>query len=668
MVPELVHGASRIDAVNSLNALGFPIYLAEREIDKALEHHQVVHSAAPLGAGPQAATVDAISAYVEATLRLLDQGGTVFPSPQLQHEEVSRTSGTSARMMPSEESGPITISQLQSLGTEGSWYLLQAMALHPNCTEGQLGLYTLLAGIESAFDQEDIRAREKLFLRRAVMAGAFDGVRLVLAARGFALGDPTRESSESSSGATESIRGRPRPPSTPTKVARQDSLDATYTCPISREIFVDPVTLACGHSFERHQAERVRQMQAVCPMCKEPIETQVLRVNIVLRDTVRRLYPDAVLSARRNELRAVRNGSLPTDEALEIILRIEADDGLPELRNEASMTLLAWVEENTNPRGSERALAAASSPAVMRALWRGFETNDSNTAGERILRAYGTLARDEALGTAARRSLLVASIASQVVNRVAERAVSFSKATGTWAAEPGQDTIRGEALSLLWELCAASNLSSEEVDSQIESLAQTDLWNSLPFLAADLDGDPKQVCEICSIYLLLIRRRVASWSGNYVAAGDCEDALAAPLGGVVRRFLDLYESPQASEPNIDALCSVLSLLREILFSISNNPLFSERSKSAIEIRHGTLMRVTNIFSRIAASAKAECSQIMSLLAETLLIHGFGPIGTRHGALGKKESCTLQEAIQVDKSVSSSTSLLKLKKNVCHNSN
>ena len=81
-----------------------------------------------------------------------------------------------------------------------------------------------------------------------------------------------------------------------------------YVCPITKEIFTKPISLPCGHSFEHDallDALRVGTGRR-CPLCKTsvPSSQSSFSVNIVLRDTVRRLYPAAVVDAKRAELRA----------------------------------------------------------------------------------------------------------------------------------------------------------------------------------------------------------------------------------------------------------------------------------------------------------------------------------------------------------------------------
>jgi hypothetical protein len=86
----------------------------------------------------------------------------------------------------------------------------------------------------------------------------------------------------------------------PPRLARQDSLQDSYTCPITREVFLNPVTVGCGHNFEKAEVEQAIAATQKCPVCKEHLEAPRggFKVNIVLRDTIRRLFPDAILSGK----------------------------------------------------------------------------------------------------------------------------------------------------------------------------------------------------------------------------------------------------------------------------------------------------------------------------------------------------------------------------------
>ncbi|XP_054914570.1 uncharacterized protein LOC129378287 [Poeciliopsis prolifica] len=64
------------------------------------------------------------------------------------------------------------------------------------------------------------------------------------------------------------------------------TLEKNLTCSICMDIFTDPVTTSCGHSFCKKCLERSispYQVNDICPLCKTKLNTP-LDVNIVLRD------------------------------------------------------------------------------------------------------------------------------------------------------------------------------------------------------------------------------------------------------------------------------------------------------------------------------------------------------------------------------------------------
>jgi hypothetical protein len=143
-------------------------------------------------------------------------------------------------------------------------------------------------------------------VRAAVLAGRFDGARIVLAACG--VGPSVEVAREASAGEEDLRLARKLGPEAPlaTRPSLQDSLRESYVCPVTREIFLEPVTLGCGHNFERVVVARVVRENATlaaCPVCKHSIGAANLRVNIVLRETALKLFPHVVLEARRTEVR-----------------------------------------------------------------------------------------------------------------------------------------------------------------------------------------------------------------------------------------------------------------------------------------------------------------------------------------------------------------------------
>lgn len=62
------------------------------------------------------------------------------------------------------------------------------------------------------------------------------------------------------------------PPPPPSALARQDSLQDRYSCPLTREVMLCPVTIGCGHSFEKAELEQALAVARKCPVCKDPVQ------------------------------------------------------------------------------------------------------------------------------------------------------------------------------------------------------------------------------------------------------------------------------------------------------------------------------------------------------------------------------------------------------------
>ena len=64
-----------------------------------------------------------------------------------------------------------------------------------------------------------------------------------------------------------------------------------YNCPINMEIMVDPVTLSCGHSFEKNAIQKWYAQRHTCPCCRADeqrnnVFRQTFEVNEVLQDEI----------------------------------------------------------------------------------------------------------------------------------------------------------------------------------------------------------------------------------------------------------------------------------------------------------------------------------------------------------------------------------------------
>jgi len=75
-----------------------------------------------------------------------------------------------------------------------------------------------------------------------------------------------------------------------------------FTCQMCRSLWVDPVTLGCGHTFCRHCVERYEL--GGCQTCGYPVAQErlaVLKTSFLLAQTVEKWFPkEHALCARKS--------------------------------------------------------------------------------------------------------------------------------------------------------------------------------------------------------------------------------------------------------------------------------------------------------------------------------------------------------------------------------
>jgi len=80
----------------------------------------------------------------------------------------------------------------------------------------------------------------------------------------------------------------------PSEIA--SSMSELFTCCICYEIMSDPAGLSCGHTGCKRCLETAFIKGNKCPLCQSPVQSAYarnLQVNVVIRDTIATLYPNA---------------------------------------------------------------------------------------------------------------------------------------------------------------------------------------------------------------------------------------------------------------------------------------------------------------------------------------------------------------------------------------
>ena len=84
----------------------------------------------------------------------------------------------------------------------------------------------------------------------------------------------------------------------------EDEAQSEYVCAICASLFVDPVTLGCGHSLCLQCCEQLVRAspQPRCPCCRAPFPRRPLpAVSIALRNTVQQRWPAAYAEREREQ-------------------------------------------------------------------------------------------------------------------------------------------------------------------------------------------------------------------------------------------------------------------------------------------------------------------------------------------------------------------------------
>jgi len=205
-----------------------------------------------------------------------------------------------------EQIGPprdVTVETMAALGADGSWVLLQCSMLYLDARNNMFAIADILRAAKSA-SVDVLSPSVRSFVRTAVLAGCFDGARLILASCGIDL-NSTESKHDSTDDNFQICTPGPASPVAP-RLSLQDSLHESFLCPVTREVFMEPVTLGCGHNFERDVVMRLVNESgtlAACPICKRSLGECDVKVNIVLREAALRLFPGAISEARRYEVR-----------------------------------------------------------------------------------------------------------------------------------------------------------------------------------------------------------------------------------------------------------------------------------------------------------------------------------------------------------------------------
>ena len=246
------------------------------------------------------------------------------PFPPLQQRRQSGGGGG--------EEAAVTPATLRRLSVDSMWQLLQSTNLAPGDEAARRKAWMentlLLVEVSSLQRQGRLSLPVKKKMKLAIAQGLAEEVRCLL-----------------------KMVQQQQPRHHRDSVDREDSLFTSYKCPLTDDLLYEPVTLVCGHTFSKRALEGVLSCgNRKCPICRGVIsvaDADELKVNILLRDTITRLFSDRILQLVKRDIASLKseNIELAAEELFFIIERYKANEDIVDL---AVHTLLTWTREKKN--------------------------------------------------------------------------------------------------------------------------------------------------------------------------------------------------------------------------------------------------------------------------------------------------------------------------------
>ena len=75
---------------------------------------------------------------------------------------------------------------------------------------------------------------------------------------------------------------------------QQEEVEDELSCTICLDIMYRPVTTECGHTFCKQCLSDALAVKKQCTICREPVTTDNLPVNITLQKILEKKYPDKI--------------------------------------------------------------------------------------------------------------------------------------------------------------------------------------------------------------------------------------------------------------------------------------------------------------------------------------------------------------------------------------
>lgn len=411
-------------------------------------------------------------------------------------------------------------------------------------------------------------------------------------------------------------------------VDREDSLFTSYKCPLTDDLLYEPVTLVCGHTFSKRALEGVLSSgNRACPICRKPIsvaDADELKVNILMRDTITRLFSDRILQLVKHDIACLNpeNIELAAEEIFFIIERYKSNEDVVEL---ALRTLLIWTREKRNlaplsRRGLGREVLALLRMPALRASPKFLRR--TAVAGLQVLHAlgsgstHGARILSEGAVWATALSLLLEKPKIKGPELAALAAEAFNLVALAIKANQESAAMRLDPCLLAHQILAFALAHQQEASKEMV-VAALRLVNDLMLLARIKgtqhyvlgDGDARQVLNLWF-----------AWGRAGEATTEGSAATAAIETGVgAKGELLLNQACSATVvPAPEVVREVASLFSTALF-LQKHGIDTEEDLASVLIQAGTVQRGLE-----ALVVFSENTELLLALVPLLLRLGFSP--------------------------------------------
>jgi len=103
-------------------------------------------------------------------------------------------------------------------------------------------------------------------------------------------------------------------PAVAAEVEEEEAVPEQFECSICMKLLVEPVTVACGHTFCRSCLEQSLGYRSVCAVCRAPI-TSGQGVNVLIKSLIATQYPRALRQRLQEQDEEMRRAEQEAEEA-----------------------------------------------------------------------------------------------------------------------------------------------------------------------------------------------------------------------------------------------------------------------------------------------------------------------------------------------------------------